>query len=134
MGALSWLTVSINAHHFVTDVLSGRFRASILVLLASLRLANFHHYFVGIPVYGNIVIQNTAPETADADNAFVSAFKQCIIDLSKHVQTVRECSVCFIYWSCIHHVLSSITRKAFYGTLMEAHFHETINSKKMRAH
>ena len=91
MGALSWLTVSINAHHFVTDVLSGRFQASILVLLASLRLANFQHYFVGIPVYGNIVIQNTAPETADADNAFVSAFKQCIIGLSKHVQTVREC-------------------------------------------
>jgi hypothetical protein len=52
--------------------------------------AHFHHHFAGIPVYGNMIIQNTAPETADADIAFVSAFKQCIVNLSKHVQTVRE--------------------------------------------
>lgn len=62
MGALSWITVSINAHNFVTDVISG------------------------IPVYGNLIIQNSTLETSDADNAFVSLFKKCIINLAKHVQ------------------------------------------------
>jgi hypothetical protein len=46
------------------------------------------HIYAGIPVYGNLVIQNASPETADADTAFVSSFKKCIISLSKHVQTV----------------------------------------------
>ena len=31
-------------------------------------------------------IQKSTPETADSDNAFVSLFKKCIINLAKHVQ------------------------------------------------
>jgi hypothetical protein len=45
-----------------------------------------HNYRLGIPVYGNAIIQKSTPETADSDNAFVSLFKKCIINLAKHVQ------------------------------------------------
>ena len=93
--------------------------------VAPLCHAYFHHHFAGIPVYGNMIIQNTAPETADADIAFVSAFKQCIVNLSKHVQTVREKA--FHFLCCFFIVLSSITQKALCGIPMEIHFLEIKN-------
>jgi hypothetical protein len=100
MGALSWVTVSINAHNFVTDVISGTFASDVWVT-ASFQI-HFHLQCAGIPVYGNQIIQNATPETADVDSAFVSLFKKCIISLAKHVQTVScrffAATFCFLVW------------------------------------
>ena len=40
MGALSWVTVSINAHNFVTDVISGMFASNLFI--AALLDLRFH--------------------------------------------------------------------------------------------
>jgi hypothetical protein len=95
MGALSWVTVSINAYNFVTDVISGKFCAGSQTLFFCCFRRLFYSCCAGIPVYGSIIIQNTTPETADADNSFVSLFKKCIINLAKHVQLVIDVLSCY---------------------------------------